>query len=91
MLVESGANINAGTKEGQTPLHVAAGNWDGESVVKALLDLNADFNIKDEGGRTPLHIAAQNSYGQNSLLLLLERGANMVELNLIACVVIRIV
>ncbi|KAI0250584.1 ankyrin repeat-containing domain protein, partial [Lactifluus subvellereus] len=77
VLVESGANINARTTGGQTPLHLAAGNWDGERVVQALLNLEADVTVTDDDGMTPLHVAAQNGYGQKSLLLLLQHGANI--------------
>lgn len=77
VLVESGADIDARNTEGETPLHLAARNWDGEHVVRALLDLRADVTLTDDGGRTPLHIAAQNGYGQNSVFLLLQRGASI--------------
>jgi len=78
ILVGSGADINARNMEGQTPLHLAAGNWDGERVVQTLLDLGADVAVTTNvDGKTPLHITAQNGYGQSSVLLLLQHGASV--------------
>ena len=53
-LVKEGADVNAPTSQGTTPLVVAAklGRTD---AVKALLESGADPNIGDKFGRMPLH------------------------------------
>lgn len=58
--LKRGANINARSKNGQTPLMltVRQGNI---SLVKLMLDKGAKVNLQDQSGRTALsHVAAQN-------------------------------
>jgi len=78
-LITHEANVNAATKEGETPLHLAViqGDYD---VVKLLLENKADVNATKKDGETPLHIAETNSHNNNSTILhiaelLLSKGA----------------
>ena len=56
-LVEGGADANARSSFGYTPLHSAAGNNDPDTVkaVEALLKAGANANARTESGGTPLH------------------------------------
>jgi ankyrin repeat protein len=49
--------INARTKEGLTPLRIAA-QFGHKDVAELLLAKGADVNTKDEDGYTPLHFTA---------------------------------
>ena len=54
LLLKHGADPNAQTIHGKTPLHVAE-KCDVD-VVKLLLQYGADPNARDDNGQTPLHI-----------------------------------
>ena len=73
-LIESGADLNARSDHGWTPLYaaVAAGNLSG---VVALLDAGADLHARTETGFTPLHRAAFNG-DQAMVSHLMEAGAD---------------
>ena len=56
LLSNFGADPNAATPRGATPLHIASkGSLE---LVQALLDAGADLNLVDDCGATPLHLAA---------------------------------
>ncbi|MBW8039308.1 MAG: ankyrin repeat domain-containing protein [Planctomycetes bacterium] len=57
LLIEKGANINAGNNEGSTALLIAAFFCRTETV-KLLLGKDADVNAKNIRGETPLHTVA---------------------------------
>ena len=57
-LVNAGADPNARTGGGLTPLHLAAARSKTPEVVTALVNAGADPNARDGNGRTPLHWAA---------------------------------
>ncbi|KAF5699429.1 hypothetical protein FGLOB1_11393 [Fusarium globosum] len=82
-LIENGANVNALNRDGQTPLHIAAGGLVHENrdvkglarleAVKILLDNGADINALDNASLTPLHKA---SNAPDVTKELLGRGAD---------------
>lgn len=55
-LVGQGADLLAGDRYGETPLHARAGHWKGS--VDLLIELGADVNHDADGRGTPLHRAA---------------------------------
>ena len=57
LLREHGAELNAPTDRGSTPLHVAA-NYGRVEIVRMLLEHGANVGAEDDEGRTPLHVAA---------------------------------
>ena len=72
-LVVKGADVNARTIRGETPLMVAAIAGNGE-IVNYLLQRGADINAQSTSGLTALHAAAYT--GETEIVLLLvTRGA----------------
>ncbi len=75
ILIRSGANVNRRNKKGQTPLHLAVGNYGvGLFIITALLEEGrADPFVTDNDGITPLMvICALHSYLPNHINLLLD-------------------
>ncbi|MGE9297319.1 MAG: ankyrin repeat domain-containing protein [Puniceicoccales bacterium] len=52
LLLESGADVNAGCEHGWSPVHIAA-VWGHGDVVQLLHGAGADMNGRDADGRTP--------------------------------------
>ena len=67
--VDSGADCDAETKAGYTPLHVAA-HFGQINMVKFLLANGVRVNVQNELGYSPLHQAAQQGHSQIVNLLL---------------------
>ena len=63
-LIKAGANVNAQTKHGTTPLMWAAEHLN-LSAIKALLDAGADKDIKDKNGHTASMKAYKDKNVQN--------------------------
>ena len=57
-LIAGGADPNARTEDGATPLHIVALKNSDPSIVEALIAGGADPNARSEDGMTPLHPAA---------------------------------
>ena len=75
LLLQHGANINAGVGKQNTALHEAASH-NSLSLIEIFLAKGADINAKNDKGQTPLHLAAQN--GQTSTLyVLIQKGADI--------------
>ncbi len=70
-LLEKGANIEARTADGWTPLH-SASNWGNSEVIAILLSHGAIVNAQTNGCQTALHLAAANSESKETIELLLN-------------------
>ena len=61
-LVRHGAETDARTGRGETPLHWAVGKGRSHvydpAIIEVLLDNGADVNARDRDGNTPLHLAS---------------------------------
>ncbi len=69
-----GMNVNERTKDGKTPLILAATGGH-TSTVEALLDLGAEINLQDNIGATALTAAATAGHAE-TVRVLLTRGAD---------------
>lgn len=68
------ANIDAQNEKGETALHVATWNNDGE-LVQVLLDSRASIDMKDDRGQTALYLATAREH-EDLVILLLKKGAD---------------
>ena len=73
VLITKGANVNALTANGETPLYIASRS-NNIDIVKTLLNNNADVNIATNKGSTPIKVAYNNRYYELANFLL-ENGA----------------
>lgn len=71
-LIDRGANVNARSNRGITPLHRAAQNGHVE-IVEMLLDGGAEPDIEANDGETPLSMA--ESSGHDAVVSLLRARA----------------
>ena len=74
-LIANGAEVNAKSESGGTPLHVAAYNNAAE-VAKLLIAKGANIEAKDNDGDTPLHWAVWENAAEVAKLLI-EKGAEV--------------
>jgi Ankyrin repeats (3 copies) len=82
-LIEYGADIDAGDKDGWTPLSWASRghHFKDGSVLRLLLERGADVNSRaDDDGCTPLHRASEHG-ALEIVRLLLEHGADVEAAN----------
>jgi hypothetical protein len=70
-LVSKGADVNAATAEGETPLHIAADYGDAPSV-EFLVEKGADVDAEDANGNTPADLAHGEDVEALFLKLLLD-------------------
>jgi ankyrin repeat protein len=75
-LIESGADVNAKSRAGRTPLIIAASYANNLDAVRALLNAGADVNAKDDSGTTPL-VAAAVTRDLKLLQVLLDAGSDI--------------
>ena len=68
LLVEQGADVNAASEQGETPLMQAALMGRTE-VARALVEAGANLNTKDNRGQAPLQHAVEHSHSQVIQLL----------------------
>jgi len=74
--LSAGADVNARTESGYTPLHMAAAFNDNPAVLEVLLAAGADVNARTESGWTPLHMAAWVNLTPAVFEVLLAAGAD---------------
>ena len=76
VLIEAGAHVNVSTKQGDTPLHLAAMDIEhGPNVCVELMKAGASYCAKTSLGWTPLH-SAMYSDNEEVARLLIHRPAN---------------
>ena len=71
----AGTNVNAKSRNGKTPLLLAAYR-DHKEIVELLIAKGADVNVKDKVGWTPLHSAVGQGHKEIAELLI-AKGADM--------------
>jgi ankyrin repeat protein len=69
LLLLKGANVNARTVDGRTPLHLAAALPAGTPVVEMLMEAGADLGARSIVGETPLFTAVAANLETAKLLL----------------------
>jgi uncharacterized protein len=74
LLLLNGANVDAKTVEGRTPLFAVATMADGAAAMRHLLEAGADANAVTLAGTTPLFPAVNAGAGMTKLLL--DKGAD---------------
>src|SRR5262249_11505741 len=73
MLLDHGAEVNAGNRRKSTPLFWSLND---EAKVRLLLEKGADVNSKSNDGRSPIYQAASMPNAIPVLRLLLDKGAD---------------
>jgi ribosomal protein S11 len=76
LLLDAGAAVDQRTREGRTPLHIAAQQPARPEVLRALLAKGADAKAMDVAGMTPLHLAA-GAGAEAYIRALVAAGANV--------------
>lgn len=72
LLLDAGADVNARSSLGNTPLMAAAASPDAVAAVKLLIEHGADVTLRNKSGRTPLAFAAMGGDAGTVRLLLAE-------------------
>ena len=75
LLIDKGANVNAVSKSGRTPVRVAAAHSGNVEVVRLLLNKGADLTKPKEAGAEAL-VAAASANDAATIKLLLDRGVD---------------
>ncbi len=75
-LINAGADINAQSEVGETPIHLAALN-ENHRVIDVFVQAGVDINVLSKNGWTPLHSASARNTNPNMIIALVEAGANI--------------
>ena len=78
-LMEHKAQVDARDRDGQTPLHCAAGWNEGKpdvvaALVRALVEYKAQVDARGKYGKTPLHCAAGRNKGESETVVAAVRA-----------------
>ena len=76
LLTNQGADVNARSKRGRTPILIAASHDANAAVVRLLLSKGADPKVIDKANNTPL-LASAYANDTESIRLFLEKGADV--------------
>ena len=77
VLIKAGADVNAKSNDGFTPLLTAAKDNKNPEVITILVEAEADVNAKNKDGKTPLMLAADyNTNPEAIITTLLQHGAD---------------
>jgi len=76
-LLRAGADVNALSRYGRTPLHEAAANASNPAVLELLIAAGADVNARDSNGFAPLHSAAWYNPRPEITAALIAAGADI--------------
>ena len=79
LLIEHGADVNAKTKNGRTPLHMAA-RRNADKVAAVLIQHGADVSAQSRRGGMPLEGAVRKNYAEVAAVLI-EGGVNLKATN----------
>lgn len=77
VLLDAGADVNALSRNGRTPLHEAAAYASDPAVIDLLVEAGADVNAHDANGYTPLHSAAWFNPRPEITAALIAAGADV--------------
>ena len=77
VLLRAGAEVNARTEPGFTPLMYAAMECANPEVITVLLKAGADIHSRSVSGWTPLMVAAGRSSNPEVLSVLIKAGADL--------------
>ena len=78
-LIDKGADTNARTNHGATPLHYAARYNENPEVIQMLISRGAYINARTNSGQTPLHYAARFTKNPAVIDVFVSRGAYLSE------------
>ena len=76
-LIDSGANVNAGDKDGKTALMYACESNTEVEVVRILITKNADVNAQTNKGKTALMFACESNKNMKIVDSLEKAGADL--------------
>ena len=77
LLLDKGANLEAKTRDGLTPLHCAARSGH-ENVVDMMVQRGAPISAKTKNGLAPLHMSSQGDHVDAARILLHHKASLMV-------------
>ena len=77
VLLDAGADVNALSQAGRTPLHEAAAYASDPAAIELLVEAGGDVNAHDANGYTPLHSAAWFNPRPEIATALIDAGADV--------------